>query len=126
MEFVLLTKGLPDKEPKIRLYDNYVSFNAAAVEMMGLKNDDYVQFAHPAYDAKTETYVRKTGKAFGSYIGKKHKCAIRVSSRKLAAILAERLDGVGCYRVCPEGAVHDEDGTWYNIFFKNYDKKDTD
>ena len=126
MEFVLLTKGLPEVEPKIRVYGQYVVFNAAAVALMGLHDGDYVQFAHPAYGMKKETYVRKTKKTVGSYIARSRRCTMRVSSRKLSALLGARLDGNGCYRICPEDAVPDDDGTWYNIFFKNYDKKDSD
>ena len=51
---------------------------------------------------------------------------MRVSSVKLSTLLAERLEGNGCYRICPEETVPDEDGTWYSIFFRNYDKKDSD
>ena len=126
MELVLLTKELPEAEPKIRVYDHYAVFNASAVSLMGLQDGDYVQFAHPAYGFRKETYVRRTGKAVGSYITRKRKGTMRVSSRKLATLLAERLEGNGCYRICPENPIPDEDGKWYNIFFKNYDKKDTD
>ena len=126
MEFVLLTKELPETEPKMRVYEHYVVFNSAAVSLMGLNDEDYVQFAHPAFGTKKETYVRKTDRAVGSYIARKRRSTMRVASRKLSALLAERLDGVGCYRICPEDPVPDEGGTWYNIFFRNYDKKDTD
>lgn len=126
MELVLLTKGLPETEPKVRIYGHYAVFNAAAVAMLGLQDGDYIQFAHPAYGFKKETYVRKTTKTVGSYIARKRKGTMRISSRKLAVLLAERLDGNGCYRICPEVKVEDPDGTWYNIFFKNYDKKDSD
>lgn len=126
MELVLLTKVLPETEPKIRIYGHYAVFNAAAVAMLGLEDGDYVQFAHPLYGFKKETYVRKTDKTVGSYIARKRKGTMRVSSRKLSILLAERLEGNGCYRICPEEKVDDPDGTWYSIFFKNYDKKDSD
>jgi len=126
MELVLLTKGLPETEPKLRIYGHYAVFNAAAVALLGLEDGDYVQFAHPAYGFRKETYVRKTSKPVGSYIARKRKETMRVSSRKLSELLAERLEGNGCYRVCPEEVVKDEDGDWYSIFFKNYDKKDSD
>jgi len=126
MELVLLTKGLPETEPKVRIYGHYAVFNAAAVALLDLHDGDYVQFAHPAYGFKKETYVRKTGKTVGSYIARKRKGTMRVSSVKLSTLLAERLDGKGCYRICPEDTVPDDDGMWYSIFFKNYDKKDSD
>ena len=125
MELVLLTKGLPETEPKVRIYGHYAVFNAAAVALLELQDGDYVQFAHPAYGPKKETYVRKTAKTVGSYIARKRKNTMRVSSVKLSTLLAERLDGNGCYRICPEENVYDVDGTWYSIFFKNYDKKDS-
>lgn len=126
MELELLTKVLPETEPKMRLYGHYVVFNAAAVAMLGLQDGCYVQFAHPAFGMKKETYVRKTDKTVGSYVVRKRTSTMRVSSIKLSTLLAERLDGNGCYRVCPEYTIPDEGGTWYNIFFKNYDKKNTD
>ena len=126
MELVLLTKGLPETEPKLRIYGHYAVFNASAVALLGLQDGDYIQFAHPLYGFKKETYVRKTQKTVGSYIARKRKGTMRISSRKLSLLLAERLEGSGCYRICPEEKVEDPDGTWYSIFFKNYDKKDSD
>lgn len=126
MELELLSKRLPETEPKVRVYGHYAVFNAAAVALLGLVDGDYVQFAKPVYGFRNETYVRKTKKAYGAYVARKRKGTMRVSSRKLALLLAERLDGNGCYRVCPENPVEDNDGTWYNVFFVNYDKKDSD
>ena len=131
MELVPLTKQIPDTEPKIRVYEHYAVLNAAAVNLLGVQDGDYVQFAEPYYsfrrdDGKKFIYLRRTSAAVGSYVARKRKGTMRISSRKLATLLGERLDGKGSYRVCPEDTVADKDGTWYNIFFVNYDKKDSD
>lgn len=128
MELILLTKSIPETEPKIRVYKRYVTINAAAVRLLGLKDRDYVQFAHPVYGFAKELYIRKTSVIIGSYIARvqRGKGTMRVTSMKLSSLIAKRLEGYGCYLVSASEKVDDPDGTYYNIFFKNYDKKDTD
>ena len=127
MELTTLSKGLPETEPKIRIYDYYVVLNAAAVKLLVINDGDYVQFAKPAYGFRKELYIRKTSVPGGSYIArKKGRQTARISSASLIGILQENEFGKGCYRICPEVKVEDKDGTYYNIFFRNYDKKDTD
>lgn len=126
MELIPITKRIPEKEPKLRIYNYYVVLNAAAVNLLGIENGDYVQFSHPLYGFRKETYIRKTKVAVGSYVARKRKGTMRVASVKLATLLRERLDGNGSYRICPEVTVEDKDGTYYSIFFKNYDKENSD
>lgn len=128
MELVPLTKSIPETEPKIRVYRRYVVLNAAAVRLLGLKDRDYVQVAHPVYHFNKELYIRRTSLAVGSYTARvqKGKGTMRLSSMRLSALVAEYLNGYGCYLISPKGPIEDENGTYYNIFFKNYDKKDTD
>ena len=126
MELTILSKGIPETEPKMRIYGHYVVLNAAAVKLLGIQDGDYVQFAKPAYGFRKELYIRKTSVPGGSYIARKRKQIARISSASLLGILQENAFGRGCYRICPEVAVEDKDGTYYNIFFRNYDKKDTD
>lgn len=121
-----ISKGLPETEPKMRIYGHYVVLNAAAVQLLGIKDGDYVQFAKPVYGFRDELYIRKTNVPAGSHIARMRRQTARISSRVLLEILREKLGGNGCFRICPEVTVEDENGTYYNIFFKNYDKKNTD
>lgn len=126
MELTTLSRGIPETEPKMRIYGHYVVLNAAAVKLLGIKDGDYIQFAKPTYGFRKELYIRKTSVPGGSYIARKRKQTARISSASLLGILRENEFGKGCYRICPEVKVDDKDGTYYNIFFRNYDKKDTD
>ncbi len=128
MELVPLTKSIPETEPKIRVYSRYVVLNAAAVRLLGLQDRDYVQVSHPVYGFRKELYIRKTSITVGSYTARvqRGKGTMRLSSMKLATLIAEYLNGYGCYLISPSVSVEDKDGTYYNIFFKNYDKKDSD
>lgn len=126
MELTILSKGIPETEPKMRIYGHYVSFNAAAVRLLGINDGDYIQFAKPSYGFRKELYVRKASTPGGSYIARKRRQISRISSASLLGLLQENGFGKGCYRICPEVTVDDKDGTYYNIFFRNYDKKDTD
>lgn len=128
MELVPLTKSIPETEPKIRVYRRYVTLNTAAVKLLGVQDGDYVQVAHPVYHFRKELYIRKTHITIGSYTTRLRdgRGVARVSSMKLSKLIAEYLDGFGCYLVSPKDPVEDKDGTYYNIFFKNYDKKNTD
>lgn len=126
MELTILSRGIPETEPKMRIYGHYVVLNAAAVKLLGIQDGDYIQFAKPAYGFRKELYIRKTTIPGGSYIARKRKQTARISSANLLGILQENEFGKGCYRICPEVTVEDKDGTYYNIFFRNYDKKDTD
>lgn len=126
MELTTLFKGIPETEPKMRIYGHYVVLNAAAVKLLGIRDGDYVQFAKPAYGFRKELYIRKTSVPGGSYIARMRKQTARISSASLLGILQENEFGKGCYRICPEVTVEDEDGKYYNIFFRNYDQKNTD
>ena len=126
MELANLSKGLPETEPKMRIYGQYVVLNAAAVNLLGIQDGDYIQFAKPVYGFRNELYIRKASTPSGSYVARMRKHTARIASRSLIGILDEKNFGKGCYRICPEVTVADEDGTYYNIFFRNYDKKDTD
>ena len=128
MELEPLTKSIPESEPKIRIYQRYVVLNAATVRLLGLNDRDYVQVAKPVYGFRKELYIRKTNLTAGSYTARvqKGKGTMRISSLKLATLLAQHLEGYGCYLVSPSVSVDDKDGIYYNIFFRNYDKKNSD
>lgn len=128
MELVNITARMPEKEPKIRIYDNYLVINAAGTKLLGLRDGDYLQINESAQSVagKRLLYIGKPSVVTGSYEVKKRKNTMRINCRLLARMMKEKLDGRGCYRICPEDTLRVSDTTWYNIFFKNYDKKNTD
>ena len=128
MELVNLELHIPDDEPKVRVYENYVVFNAAAKTLLGIGNGDYVQFWVSRFgqiNGKPWLYVGKTKNIFG-YSVRRRLNTMRVNSRSLARMLRQQLDGAGCYHICPDDTELVDGEVRYNIFFKNYDKKDSD
>ena len=128
MELVSPESHIPDDEPKVRVYDNYVVLNAAAVSLLGIDDGDYVQLwtsKHEKMNGKHFIYIGRTRRIFGYAVRQRAK-TMRINSRPLARRLMEVLDGCGCYRICPEDTQVVDGEIRYNIFFKNYDKKDTD
>lgn len=123
MEFENLTSQMPESEPKMRVYDNYATLNAAAVQLLGLEQGDYVQFVNSPRErinGKPLLFIRKTTRPVGSVQARKRGKTMVLSSRRIAGLLREQLSGAGCYRICPEDCIKDLDGTYYNVFFRNY------
>ena len=123
MELENLSTQIPESEPKLRVYPNYAVLNASAVRLMGVKHGDYIQFASPKMErinGRPLLYVRKTDRIVGSIRARQRGATMILSSRKVARLLRDALDGAGCYRVCPEDTVADANGTYYNVFFRNY------
>ena len=128
MELVNYNLNLPDTEPKVRVYENYVVINAAGVALLGIGSGDYVQIwasRNERINGKPLLYIGRTGKIFG-YVVRRRMNTMRINSRKLARSLKRSLDGCGCYLVSREDTELVEGEVMHNIFFKNYDKKDTD
>lgn len=129
MELEYLTTQIPESQPKLRIYEHYVSLNAPAVRLLGLNDQDHVQFARPTFckfSGVDRFYICKAKNIVGAYLARKRKRCVRISNRELARYLAEKLDGIGCYRICPEDKIEYMGSICYNVFFKNYDKKDSD
>jgi hypothetical protein len=131
MELMNLLNTIPEREPILRVYDNYAVLNAAAVTLLGLEDGDYIRFMQSRFgrvNGKPFLYVRKSEAAFGSTPVRRRHRVMRVDGRPLARLLKDALDGTGVYRVCPDDTIRDDtDGqVCYNIFFRNYDKKNTD
>lgn len=130
MDLVNLLNTIPEREPIIRVYDTYAVLNAAAVALLGLEDGDYVRFSQSRTErinGKPFLYVKKATTAFGSTPVHKRCRVMRIEQRQLARLLSEALDGPGMYRVCPDDTIRDDEGQiCYNIFFRNYDKKNTD
>jgi len=128
MELVNYDLNIPDTEPKVRVYDNYVVINAAAVSLLGIGSGDYVQIwasRNERINGKPLLYIGRTGNIFG-YVVRRRMNTMRINSRKLARSLRMSLDGCGCYIVSKDDTQLVGNDVMHNIFFKNYDKKDTD
>lgn len=129
-QLISISNRIPETEPKLRVYPNYVSINAAGARLLGIEDGDYIQI-------NTSVVAQLTGRK-NYYIGKPKQDIIGaypvarrgntmlIHSRHLSKKLIDLLDGRGCYRICPEDSIKTKDAIWYNIFFKNYDKKNTD
>lgn len=123
MELENLTSHMPESEPKLRVYANYAVLNAAAVRLLDLRQGEYIQFASPlreTINGRPLLFVRKTARPVGSVVARSRGNTMVLSSRKIAGVLIEKLGGPGCYRICPEDYIPDADGTYYNVFFRNY------
>lgn len=123
MELENMTMQIPESEPKLRVYPNYAVLNASAVRLLDVKQGDYIQFASPRRErinGKPLLYLRKTNRIVGSTSARKRGRTMILGSRKLAKVLSEALSGPGCYLISPEDCLPDADGTYYNVFFKNY------
>lgn len=123
MELENLTTQIPESEPKLRVYPNYAVLNASAVRLLDVKHGDYIQFASPRIEkinGKPLLYVRKTNRIMGCVSARQRGKTMILGSRKLAKVLRETLGGTGTFRVCPEDTVADVNGTYYNVFFRNY------
>lgn len=128
MELVNLIPDVPMDQPRLRVYETYVVLNSHAMNLLGLKEGDYVKFACPRFSSsdRKHIYVGKANSVSGAFsFCKRSRCA-RINHIGLARTLLQALDGVGCYRVCPEDKVTDNGEVYYNVFFKKYDKENTD
>jgi hypothetical protein len=129
-QLISISNKIPETEPKLRVYPNYVSINAAGVRLLGLESGDYIQINTSVVAQLTGRKNYYIGKPkldiIGAYPVARRGRTMLIHSRHLSQKLIALLDGEGCYRICPEDKVATKDATWYNIFFKNYDKENTD
>jgi hypothetical protein len=128
MELKELFVALPRSEAIIRIYKNYLSLNGSSVALLGLDGTGKIKLSYSQDDMRAgrfRCFIAKTDSSIMSFDYRmRGGCAI-VACRSLVAFLAEHLDGYGSYRICPEDYVNDGNNIWYNIFIRNYDKKDS-
>lgn len=116
---VNLTDIAPRTEPVLRVFDNYMTFNAHAAQMLGLSDGDKVyigreeRMANNLYVGKAKlkqsNVVRRRGKTF------------LLHNAALTRAVAGWLEGKGTYRICSEDKMEDCFGNlYYNIFKKKY------
>ena len=110
----------------IRIYKTECHLNAKAAALLQLTSERRaVRFSYD-YDAhrngETRTFICGCDNdTTRSYICRQHGRSFRISSTDLCTILANRLQGHGVYRICPEVKATYEGRTYYEIFFKKYE-----
>lgn len=118
---VNLTNDAPRTEPLLRIFKNYMTFNAHAVQLLGICDGDKVYIG------------RDERKGNNLYVGKARSKQSRLVIRRgntfllhdaaLTRMVAGWLEGTGAYRICPEDMTEDCTGNiYYNIFKKKYGK----
>lgn len=116
---VNLTNDAPRTEPLLRVYNNYMVFNAHAVSLLGLKDGDKVYIGRDER-AANNLYVGKA-QMKQSYAVWRRNNTFLIYSAPLARKVASWLDGNGTYRICPEDTRNDDRGNiFYNIFKRKY------
>lgn len=116
---VNLINDAPRTEPLLRIYTNYMTFNANAATLLGLKDGDKVYIGRDDR-ASNNLYV---GKALmkQSYAVWRRDNTFIIYNAPLTRQVAGWLEGKGTYRICPEDKLNDGLGnTFYNIFKKKY------
>ncbi len=110
----------------IRIYKTECHLNAKAADLLSLNSERRaVRFSFD-YDAHRNGDNRIfvcgcDNDTTRSYICRQHGKSFRISSTDLCTALAERLQGPGVYRICPEVKANYEGRTHYEIFFKKYE-----
>ena len=119
MQLVNLTNDAPRTEPLLRIYGNYMTFNAAASRLLGLTDGDRIYIGRDER-ACNNLYVGKaTLKQSRSVTRRSH--SFIVYCAPLARQVAGWLEGQGTYRICPEDTQVDGAGNiYYNIFKRKY------
>lgn len=113
-----LLDSAPRTEPLIRVYSQYITFNAPAAKLLGFKDDDVVSIMQDDRDGYV--YVANC-QAKQSYTLASRNNTYLVRNSLLSRKLAECLDGFGTYRISKDMIQTDLFGNkYYNIFKKKY------
>lgn len=113
-----LLQSAPKTEPIMRISDHYLSFNAKAVELLGIKDGDAVSVMQD--DRDSYIYVSNNPDAKVAY-GVRRRCGTyEVYNTALCRKLAEQMEGYGAYRICEEQSIEFMGHRYYNIFAKKY------
>lgn len=116
---VNLINDAPRTEPLLRVYANYMTFNAKASDLLGLREGDKVYIGRDDR-ASNNLYVGKA-QLKQSYTVSRRDNTFVVYNAPLTRKVASWLEGKGTYRICPEDKIDDGLGNmFYNIFKKKY------
>lgn len=115
-----LLHSAPRCEPLIRIYPHYLSFNAAAANLLGIGEGDSISVMMDDRDGYI--YVAKCACMRQSYSIRMKKTLVVVSSAPLCRKMASLLEGFGTYKICRNEMQEFMGHTFYNIFKKKYGK----
>lgn len=121
MTLVDITTKVSRNEPLLRLYDKKICINAPASAVLGLQEGDSLSFKVNERAENPHLFVGKEKEARRCYPVKRRANTFVVNDSHLARSLAERLQGVGTYRISKEDHVEYNGVVYYNIFFRKYD-----
>ena len=113
-----LLQSAPKSEPIMRVFDHYLSFNAKAVELLGIKEGDAVSIMQD--DRDNYIYVSNNPDAKVAYGVRKRCGSFEVCNSRLCRKLAEQMEGFGAYRICEEQSNEFMGHRYYNVFAKKY------
>lgn len=122
MKLVPVIRNLDRSEPSMRVSGNKVTFNVAAVLLLGLRPDGYVRLMFDD-DYRRRLWICRADNGSNAWkvSGRQGRNVLMVQSRVLAHYLQETLEGFGLYRICPEDRTEYGDMVYYSIFHKRYD-----
>lgn len=115
-----LLNGAPRTEPLIRIYPEYLVFNAPAADVLGLEEDASVSIQQDDRDGYV--YVARCDSMKHAYGLRKRNNTYVLSNAPLCRKLAECMDGFGSYRISQEVKTEFMGTIFYNIFKKKYGK----
>jgi hypothetical protein len=115
-----LLQSAPKTEPLIRIYPNYIAFNAVATSLLDLKDGDAVSVMQDDRDGYI--YIANNPEAKVAYGIKRKKTTSTLTNAALCRKLAECFDGPGSYRICVEDSIEFMGHRYYNVFGKKYGK----
>lgn len=110
----------PRTVPTMRIYPNFLSFNAPAAALLQLEEDGSVAIMQDDRDGLI--YVANCSTMKQSYPLQKRGNTYRVSNAPLCRVLADKMDGFGTYLITQDLSMQFMEKKFYNIFKKKYEK----
>lgn len=102
----------------MRVFSHYLSFNAKAVELLGIKDGDSISIMQD--DRDNYIYVSNNPDAKVAYGVRRRYGSFEVCNSRLCRKLAEQMEGNGAYRICEEQSMEFMGHKYYNVFAKKY------
>lgn len=123
-QLVDLEHKLYAADPTLRLYKTRFMLNASALRLLGISEQSFRVLVRidrqEAISGRFRLYIARSNKSVGYAVRRRNNRGL-VNSVSLCALLAEKLNGCGAYRICEEVSVQEDGMTFYEIFFRRYD-----
>ena len=122
-----ISKRPANSDALIRVYKTECHLNGKAAALLGLHaSTEMVRFTYDNDElrcGRMRVYVCKCDvNTPRAYEARRFGRSYRVYSTDVCSALAEKLEGHGTYRVCPEVTKTDGSRTYYEIFFKKFEQ----